>query len=70
MLSWDYPVLNQTPESITTHPKEGAYVRGIFLEGARWDVDAAVLGMVLPDLLQMADGEAEIELIHQTFRAA
>ena len=36
-LSWEFPILDQTPASITEHPKEGAYIYGMFLEGARWD---------------------------------
>ena len=36
-LTWEFPVLNQEESSITQYPKEGAYMKGLFLEGARWD---------------------------------
>jgi len=38
-LSWDFPVFNLQPEAITSHAKDGAYVHGLFLEGARFDPD-------------------------------
>ena len=42
-LSWEFPVITQDPSTITQHPKEGAYVRGMYLEGACWDYDHASL---------------------------
>ena len=42
-LGWDFAVLNQEEETITQYPKEGAYVKGIYLEGARWDGDHGFL---------------------------
>lgn len=49
-LSWDFPVLDaqQTPESITKHPEEGAYVYGLILEGARWDAENKCLTEPMP----------------------
>merc|ERR1712196_267873 len=44
----DFPILNQSPDSITQAPKEGAYIRGIFLEGARWDFENSCLAEPLP----------------------
>lgn len=32
----------------TTKPDDGAYIRGLFLEGARWDKNAHVLAESLP----------------------
>jgi dynein heavy chain len=42
-LSWDFVVMNSNESSITMQPKEGGYVNGLFLEGARWDADAGCL---------------------------
>ena len=42
-LSWEFPVITQDPSTITQHPKEGVYVRGMYLEGACWDYDHACL---------------------------
>jgi dynein heavy chain len=47
-LSWDFPVLNQEEGSIAQDAKEGAYVKGIFVEGARWDFDKGHLAEPLP----------------------
>jgi hypothetical protein len=47
-LSWEFPILNQSLASITSHPKEGAYLNGFFLEGARWDADQSCLGEPFP----------------------
>jgi len=32
-------------------PKDGAYVFGLYLEGARWDIDAGVLSESIPKIL-------------------
>jgi dynein heavy chain len=37
-LTWEFPVLTQDAEDISAAAKEGAYITGLFLEGARWDV--------------------------------
>lgn len=37
-LSWEFPVLQHADvNQITSHPKEGVYVSGIFVEGACWN---------------------------------
>jgi len=36
-LQYEFPIINQEESNIAQHPKEGAYIKGIFLEGARWD---------------------------------
>jgi dynein heavy chain len=47
-LSWEFPVMKQAVHSLTAPPEEGAYVRGMFLEGARWDEDEGYLTEPLP----------------------
>ena len=47
-LSWEFPVLNQEEGSVSQHPKDGALVKGIFVEGARWDFDKGNLAEPLP----------------------
>jgi dynein heavy chain, axonemal len=36
-------VLKKTREEITAPPREGAYVHGLFIEGARWDTNSGAL---------------------------
>jgi len=36
-LSWEFPVILTDPAAIAQGPKEGAYMYGMVLEGARWD---------------------------------
>ena len=38
-LIWEFPVLTQEAEEIQNGAKEGAYISGLFLEGARWDTN-------------------------------
>ena len=40
---WDFPVSNVEEKDITQRPKEGAYVKGLFLEGAGWSYENACL---------------------------
>ena len=43
-LSWDFPVFsNQDENSVSEGPKEGAYIKGMFLEGAQWDQENGCL---------------------------
>ena len=50
-LSWEFPIVNQDPSSITQYAKDGAYIRGLFLEGARWDPDIKSLNDSRPKQL-------------------
>jgi len=47
-LSWEFPIQNQDEASIAQHPKEGAFIKGIFLEGARWDFEKGYLAEPAP----------------------
>ena len=40
---WDYVILSGEERAIAHRPKKGAYVRGIFLEGAGWSAEANTL---------------------------
>ncbi|XP_061620043.1 LOW QUALITY PROTEIN: dynein axonemal heavy chain 2 [Phyllopteryx taeniolatus] len=53
-LSWDFTVSSQEDGHIQNPPKDGVYVRGLYLEGAAWDkkgvclVEAEPMQMVCP----------------------
>jgi len=47
-LSWEFPIVNQDPSTITQYAKEGSYVHGFILEGARWDFDMGNLTEPVP----------------------
>ncbi|CAK4669134.1 unnamed protein product [Aphanomyces euteiches] len=38
-LNWEFLIINQHEDSIVVGPKDSAYVKGLFLEGARWDFE-------------------------------
>ena len=42
-LSWDFSVVNLNESEIAQPPKDGVYIKGIFLEGAGWDFDNGCL---------------------------
>ena len=42
-LDFEFPVDDRKWENIPRAPDDGAYVRGLYLEGARWDADARQL---------------------------
>lgn len=51
-LSWDFRYLNRQPaEGIAAKPADGCYIRGLFLEGARYDEGAGLLADSLPKQL-------------------
>jgi dynein heavy chain len=47
-LQYEFPIINQEESNIAQHPKEGAYIKGIFLEGARWDFEKGCLTDSMP----------------------
>jgi len=42
-LMWEFPISNVEEKDISQKPKEGAYVKGTFLEGAGWNYDNSCL---------------------------
>lgn len=42
-LDFDYTTTNRPVAEVTEQPKEGAYVYGLYLEGARWDEELGQL---------------------------
>jgi dynein heavy chain, axonemal len=51
-LGWDYVYQNNRPwETIKAKPEVGCYIRGLFLEGARFDEDKGLLADSLPKVL-------------------
>ncbi|KAJ3297193.1 Dynein heavy chain 3, axonemal [Borealophlyctis nickersoniae] len=48
LLTMSFEVIRDIP---TTPPEDGVYIRGLFLEGARWDREAGLLGEQLPKQL-------------------
>jgi dynein heavy chain len=42
-LMWEFPIQNVEEKDVTQGPQEGAYVKGLFLEGAGWSYDNSAL---------------------------
>jgi len=42
-LMWEFPITNIEEKDVAAPPKEGAYVKGLFLEGAGWSYDNSCL---------------------------
>ncbi len=47
-LGWEFNVIPQEENGISQYPKDGAYMKGIYLEGARWDYEHGYLAEPLP----------------------
>lgn len=43
-----HQVIKESAELLTDRPENGCYIRGLFLEGARWDTDAFELSESRP----------------------
>ena len=48
---FDYEMMSRSWESYRKPPKDGCYVYGMFLDGARWNPDAKILDHSLPKIL-------------------
>jgi dynein heavy chain len=55
-LSYEFEVLNRSPDQIKVKPENGCYIYGLYLEGARWDVSGGKIAESRPKELftQMA----------------
>uniref|UniRef100_A0A8B9MS84 Dynein axonemal heavy chain 3 n=1 Tax=Accipiter nisus TaxID=211598 RepID=A0A8B9MS84_9AVES len=49
-IGFEFEVMKQE-HTMDKMPEDGAYVRGLFLEGARWDRESLVIGESLPKIL-------------------
>ncbi|KAK2854426.1 hypothetical protein Q7C36_006295 [Tachysurus vachellii] len=49
-IGFEFEMMKQE-EEMEVKPEDGAYVRGLFLEGARWDRERMVIGESLPKIL-------------------
>lgn len=47
-LSWEFPVMTLDDVNIVEQPRDGVYVKGLFLEGAGWDKKRAFLTDAAP----------------------
>lgn len=48
IISFDFKVMKEPASSFTSRPEDGCYIRGLFIEGARWDMDAFELAESRP----------------------
>eukprot|EP00736_Rhodelphis_marinus_P006943 Rmarinus@m.24609 len=53
-ISFEFKVLNMSPEDLSARPDNGCYIHGLFLEGARWDPDIQSLADSIPKELYCA----------------
>ncbi|NXF98387.1 DYH3 protein, partial [Eubucco bourcierii] len=49
-IGFEFQVMQQE-QTMQQKPADGAYIRGLYLEGARWDRQSLVLGESLPKIL-------------------
>jgi len=50
-LEFDFLPVPKEPNEITEHPKDGAFITGLFLEGAKWDFEK--LCLCEPDVMEL-----------------
>ena len=48
-LGWEFPVVAASENQITTKPKEGAYIKDLYLENARWDPEGFATAVLVVD---------------------
>ncbi|GAB5364245.1 hypothetical protein AAMO2058_000953100 [Amorphochlora amoebiformis] len=58
-LGWEFIVQREEEKTLSGPPKDGAYIKGFYLEGAQWDVDNWYLDEPLPMQLY-----CEMPIIH------
>ena len=51
LISFGFQVLTQTEDQIKEGPKDGCYIRGLYIEGAKWDAKKGQLGESAPKIL-------------------
>lgn len=51
-LEFDFLPVPKEPHEIQEHPKDGAFIRGLYLEGAKWDHEK--LCLMEPEVLELA----------------
>jgi dynein heavy chain len=43
-LSWEWVVMTTAEQAVVSRPRDGCYVKGLYMEGARWDVENGCIG--------------------------
>ena len=57
-LQFRFAVLDATPEQITEGPDDGMYVYGLWMEGARFDMDKKLMQVSRPGEMYTVSAEA------------
>jgi dynein heavy chain len=68
-LSWDFQPQSTTESNINNAPKEGAYIKGLYLEGARWEMDNQTLAEAYPTELTSPMPIVYFKPVHQSKRS-
>ncbi|XP_064629143.1 dynein axonemal heavy chain 1-like isoform X2 [Lineus longissimus] len=50
-ISWGFEVIDKEVSELSKSPADGCYIRGLFVEGARWDSDTSSLAESMPKKL-------------------
>lgn len=65
-IEFNFRFLSTYDDKIDTPAKEGCYVHGLFVDGARWDLEKKCLTEPFPEVLQ--DKFPQIQLVPQEIR--